>query len=618
MDFNFLSFRSIFNQQITLKSFSANCSKTSTMKTRNFRLLAIFLIYWNFIQANESDILSVRVNLLTPNIQNDGKFSAEVNVHISDNWHINSHKPNDEFLIPTELRIAPSAEYKISRIIFPKPIIKRLAFSEQPLSIFEGDFGIQIEGKILKNADSSVTLKGSLYYQGCNDQVCLPPAEVPFVLEIPVRPISINSADSTPTDFPQTSQTTISNPEKGFDIGNSLAEKGYFLTFILIFLGGLGLNLTPCIYPLIPVTLSYFGGQAVGKKNKTLLLALLYVLGMALVNSLLGTLAALSGSLLGSVMTNPIVLIVIAVILVTLALSMFGLYEIGVPNSLMKLAGGSRSGYLGALFMGLTMGIVAAPCIGPFVIGLLTYVASIGKPFIGFLMFFTLSLGLGLPFIVLAFFAAQLDRLPRSGEWMVGIRQIFGFLLIGMALYFIKPLLPAGLASIIIWLYVIASGIYLILFSKSGNNVRTFVFIKNLLAIVAIISGTWFLKSEKAERIEIQWQTYSPQDFDLALEEKRPILLDFYADWCIPCKELDQYTFSNPEIVRLSQNFALFKIDLTGNVTPEIQTLVEKYDIKGVPTIIFINRDGREIEDLRLLGFENADSFIRRMNQALE
>ncbi|HQE95640.1 MAG TPA: thioredoxin family protein, partial [Candidatus Marinimicrobia bacterium] len=142
--------------------------------------------------------------------------------------------------------------------------------------------------------------------------------------------------------------------------------------------------------------------------------------------------------------------------------------------------------------------------------------------------------------------------------------------------------------------------------------------IKNWLAIIAIIAGTWFLKTEKAERIEMQWQTYSLPAFESALEAKRPILLDFYADWCIPCKELNKYTFSDPEVIHLSQNFALFQIDLTGNVTPEIQTLLEKYAIKGVPTIIFINRDGREIEDLRLLGFEKADSFIRRMHRALE
>ncbi|OQC47814.1 MAG: Thiol:disulfide interchange protein DsbD precursor [Candidatus Marinimicrobia bacterium ADurb.Bin030] len=116
----------------------------------------------------------------------------------------------------------------------------------------------------------------------------------------------------------------------------------------------------------------------------------------------------------------------------------------------------------------------------------------------------------------------------------------------------------------------------------------------------------------------MQWQTYSLPAFESALEAKRPILLDFHADWCIPCKELNKYTFSDPEVIRLSQNFALFQIDLTGKVTPEIQTLLEKYDIKGVPTIIFINRNGREVENLRLLGFEKPDSFIHRMQRALE
>ena len=232
-------------------------------------------------------------------------------------------------------------------------------------------------------------------------------------------------------------------------------------------------------------------------------------------------------------------------------------------------------------------------------------------------MFFTLSLGLGLPFLILAFFAGKIDRLPRSGEWMVGVRQIFGFILIGMALYFIKPLFPPVISARILWLYAIISGVYLILFSTVGNTTKGFAFIKNLLAIVAILIGSWFLKPEKADSAQMQWEPYTAEAFETARQDNRPIMLDFYADWCIPCIELDKYTFSDPEVVRLSEKFALFKIDLTGQVTAEVQTVRQKYNIKGVPTIVFIAADGRELADLRLLGFEKAASVVYRMQQVL-
>ncbi len=588
------------------------------MKTKSLILISFIIFLIGTITANETEILTVTPRLLTDSVTTGGSFEVAIDIRMQTDWHINSNKPADEFLIPTELRIAPSDDYRITRIVYPEQILKRLAFSDQPLAIFEGDFTIRCAGKI--TGKDEVQFSGTLFFQGCNDQICLPPREMPFYLKIPVRLTDEILPEKTALIEYDTSDEPKST-QKIFDVSNSLAEKGLFITFLLIFLGGLGLNLTPCVYPLIPITLSYFGGQAVGKKSQTLLMALLYVLGLALINSLLGTLAALSGGLLGAFMANPIVLIVIAGIMLAMALSMFGLFEFGAPNFLLNLAGrqqSDRGGYFSALFMGLTMGIVAAPCIGPFVIGLLTYVAAVGKPLFGFLMFFTLSLGLGLPFIVLAFFATKLDRLPRSGEWMVGVRQLFGFLLVGMALYFIRPLLPDAIAAKILWLDAIGSGIFLILFSRAGESARPFVLIKNLLAIIAIIIGAWFLKPEKAGQAEMQWQSFSTQAYESALQAHKPIILDFFADWCIPCRELDEYTFSDPEVIRLSKDFVLLKIDLTGSVTSEVRALQERYEVKGVPTIIFIAGNGRELIEQRLLGFEKAESVVRRIQKVLE
>ncbi|HCK99447.1 MAG TPA: thiol:disulfide interchange protein, partial [Candidatus Marinimicrobia bacterium] len=428
-------------------------------------LLSVLFVFTHFTFAQNTDsILKIETYISTNGVYAGGSFRAAVVISLKDPWHVNSATPPDEFSIATQLRFPESDQFEITDIHYPPHIMKTFAFYDEALAVYEGEIVIVITGKLSSDVSGSAQLSGALFYQGCNDQVCLPPQETGFTLDIPVL------ADTEPVTFQNESYfANIDMPKEiargTFDVTDSFARKGILVTFLLIFLGGLGLNLTPCVYPLIPITMSYFGGQTAGKSGKRLLLAILYVLGIAIVNSALGTLAALSGGLLGSFMTNPIVLLAVAGILVALAFSMFGIYEFRVPSFLMNLGGGSRTGYAGALMMGLTMGIVAAPCIGPFVIGLLTYVAATGNPLIGFSMFFTLSLGLGLPFIFLAFFSSKIDSLPRSGEWMVGVRIIFGLILVGMALYFVHPLITEKIYGILFLLYVIGSGIYLLLFN---------------------------------------------------------------------------------------------------------------------------------------------------------
>ena len=206
--------------------------------------------------------------------------------------------------------------------------------------------------------------------------------------------------------------------------------------------GGIALNLTPCVYPLIPITVSYFGGRSGQGQGRLVLHGILYIGGLSLTNSILGVVAALTGGLMGAMLQNPVVLIVIAAILVFFATSLLGFWELRLPEGLTRLASKSYTGYFGTLFMGLTLGVVAAPCIGPFVLGLLTWVASMGSPWLGFIIFFTLSLGLGLPLFLLAIFSGKIDKLPRSGEWMLWVRKLMGWVLVGMAAYFIRPLFP--------------------------------------------------------------------------------------------------------------------------------------------------------------------------------
>ena len=225
------------------------------------------------------------------------------------------------------------------------------------------------------------------------------------------------------------------------------AHHGWFVGFVFVFLGGIALNLTPCVYPLIGVTVAYFGNQG-GGPRRVLTLAILFRAGDRRdVLRCEFVAVAMSGGLFGAAMQNPYVLSLLAAMLVVLALSSFGMFSLQPPQWMLQRAGVARPGYAGAALMGLGMGVVAAPCIGPFVLGLLLMVERSASPVFGFALFFTLAIGLGLPYIFLALAAGSIRKLPRSGEWLAWVEQLFGFVLIGLALYFLDPVVPRHLIS---------------------------------------------------------------------------------------------------------------------------------------------------------------------------
>ena len=379
----------------------------------------------------------------------------------------------------------------------------------------------------------------------------------------------------------------------------------------------MALNLTPCVYPLIPITISYFGGESAGDRKGLILRAVLYVFGMAITYSILGVLASFTGALLGSALQNPLVLVFIAIVLVALALSMFGLYEIRVPQSLALLGSKNRAGYIGTLLMGLTVGLIAAPCIGPFVLGLLTYVSELGDPFIGFWMFFVLAMGLGTPFLILGIFSGAVTHLPRSGAWMVWVRNIFGFVLIGMAIYFLEPIFPSDtIYFYTLGLLAVIAGIFLGWLDKNKGKTG-FQISRYVVGILFILLGIYFFVPAEPAETAIDWQPYSADLLEQAASQNNPVIIDFYADWCIPCKELDKFTFSDERIIEKSKNFIMVKADLTRFQSQETNELRQKYNIIGVPTIVFINKQAEELKELRLAGFEDADQFLKRMADVL-
>ncbi len=541
-------------------------------------------------------------------------------VEMSGPWHV--YAPDDEnaYIIS----IKPSLEFEGSdesnlEWAYPEPEFLRMAGEDEPAAVYGGTFILRTEITVPKEVDNSFTLVGSLYFQACDDRHCLFPSEEKAEATLPVKGRSeqIHKANVSSLGAVQARSKGTAN-EKNGEISSLMENYGLLVTFILIFLGGLALNLTPCVYPLIPITISFFGREDTNHRGKTFWKALAYVFGIAVTYSILGVIAAMGGGLFGALLTHPAVIIGITIVLVGLSLSMFGVYEFRLPSGLMNAAGQTKSGIVGSLFMGLTMGIIAAPCVGPLVIGLLTYVAMRQSVVLGFFMFFTLSVGLGLPYLFLAIFSSRISSLPRSGAWMVGVRVIFGLILMAMAIYFLQPLLGAW-GGILMAVFLFGAGVYLII-DKNGNDARAFLMIKRIIAVALMAIALWLIipfgsKTENG----IDWvEPNTDQELNSAIQRGKPALIDFYADWCIPCKEMDRITFSHEDVIDRSKSYTMIKVDLSREKGEFEKNVQQQFRIKGVPTYLFISSEGKEKTDLRSTGFEKPEEFVKRLEAGLK
>ncbi len=595
--------------------------------TKYFFFIFSFLFLLHNPVFSQPQVVNVSLDKNILKAEAGSSLKVVLNAKIDNTWHINSNKPNDEFLIPSVIAVKGNG-IKLSSVKYPSAHDISLSFSDTPVSVYEGDVKFELTIAVDKSASpGKQNIEVKLNYQACNDQSCLPPTSVKADLELEILPAAEASvqepkvidqteepAQSLESPVTQKVEETVLPQEEikkeEDSLASTLESSGIFLSLFFVFLGGLALNLTPCVYPLIPITIGYFGGQAEGKTSRLFLLGILYVLGMALTYSVIGVITSLSGAVFGTLLQNPFVIAGIALLFIVLALSQFGVYEFKLPDKLVMKAGGAKGGVMGAFFMGLTMGIVAAPCIGPFVLGLVTYVAAKGDPFYGFLMFFVLALGLGFPYLLLALFSGKIKKLPRAGDWMEGVKHIFGFLLLGMAFFFVDPILPKSIQGYALPVFGIIAAVILLFIDKTANQIKGFRIFKTVFSIIVLAISIWALIP--SEKLSPEWQKFSIVSYDESLKNNEAMLIDFYADWCIPCKELDALTFSDPRVIKELEGYTSYKVDMT-QMTDANEELRKKFNVIGMPTVLIINSKGEEVH--RLTGFVNADEFLKLLTE---
>ena len=582
-------------------------------------------------------------------VASGGRGEARVTVRVRESWHINANPPSLDYMIPTEVSLAAKGGITAGKPVYPAAREQKLAFEAKPLRVYDHEFEVRLPIiAVAGTSQGKVTLVGEVGFQACNDQVCIAPSSVPFELTVSVEGVApggtpaagagdgatpgadAGAASPAPDAAgapgaaapPSGTGFTTAPPAAGTTgplLDNPIARLfagGSFAAFLGLFVIGLALNLTPCVYPMLGVTVSIFGARRAAPPMQVFGLALLYVLGMAVMYSTLGVVAALTGGLFGALLQSPVVLVGIGALLAALAFSMFGLYELQPPVWLMEKVGGTgTTSAVGIFLSGLVVGVIAAPCVGPPVVALLALVGAKGDPWFGFTSFFTLAMGLGAPYLVLGTFSNLLQRLPRSGDWMVWVKKVFGVIMLSVGTFYISLAIAPRVSDWILPAALIAGGLYLGFIDQSAGGKPGFRLLRRAVGVLGVAGGIAVIATTPAAGVA--FEAFDEQALAATLQGGRPAMLDFTADWCAPCHELERFTFTDRRVREATRGFRAFKVDLTKYQSPEAERWRRQYGITGVPTVVFLSPDGNEVRSARVEGFIPPAGFLERVQTAL-
>ncbi|ADN74694.1 cytochrome c biogenesis protein transmembrane region [Ferrimonas balearica DSM 9799] len=520
----------------------------------------------------------------------------------------------DKFVLKVE--VDGSAE--LGPIQYPSPVIHTDEFfGDQPVYFNDVTLTIPV---LEAQGEAAVTVT----YQGCLDKVlCYPPTKQTVYLSAVAANDGLLTTAAPAPAAPQTQQDGLAA---------LLAGDGLLLPLVTFFGLGILLAFTPCVFPMYPILTGIIAGQ--GKKlstGKAFALSMTYVQGMALTYSLLGLVVASAGVKYQAALQSPAVLIGLAILFVVLSLSMFGLYNLQLPSSLQgKLANAQNQqkggSFIGVFVMGLISGLVASPCTTAPLSGALIYVAQSGDLVLGGLALYALSMGMGLPLLLLGTSGGKL--LPKAGAWMEAIKHVFGFLLIAVSIMMLDRLWPGTIMDVIWALWGVALAGYLLHQNKKTafswmQTVRNVVVVLGLFASVsygfhAVMNRGETLASAQHAVQFIKVKTVQDLEREVAKAgaEGKTVMLDLYADWCVACKEFEHKTFPQPQVTARTDKMVLLQADVTANDAQDIE-LLESYQVLGLPTLLFFTPEGEELNQLRVTGFMGPNPFADHLDAVL-
>ena len=568
-----------------------------------------------------------------------GTATASVKLTILAGWHVNSNPPAFQYNIPTEVKLTGASGLAPGRAHYPPGKQEKFDFEDQPLLVYDGTVEVRVPIAAAAGAKSA-TLQGTIEYQACNNEVCLAPASVPFTVTVEVTGTSASAGATTPDTASGSSASSAPAGGEGFSTfasaptagtgagaGHNAARSqleaalaaGGLGWFVALFAGGLLLNLTPCVFPMLGVTVSIFGARRKEPVPKVVTTAVLYVLGICVTYTALGVVAALTGGLFGAALQSVWVNLVLGGLMLALSLGMFGVYEMQPPLWLMdRLGGAQATNMAGAFLSGLGVGIIAAPCVGPFVVAVLALIAQKADVGFGVRTMFTLSLGLGFPYLFLASFSNLLQALPRSGDWMVWVKHALGTLLASIGVYYLCVGFMPNAAPWVLPVGLVLGGLWLGLIDKSAGAKGAFRGFARGVGTAAVIGGVFLgSKMYDATQRTLSFRPYDAAAVQASVAAGRPVMMDFSADWCLPCHEMELNTFTDRRVVAAAKSFDRYRVDLTKYDSPEASALRQRYSVKGVPIVVFLGKDGGEVAEARVDGFLPPERFLQQMELGL-